>query len=172
MEPEKKYIVFVDLDGTIINANSSELLARLGYRYGLIRKRDYFRGIYFSLLYRYNLIDPLKLMEKPVRWFAGVSEKTIMELSEVLLYEYLLDSIRWEIWSELKVHKENHAETVILSSAIAPVCRVVANHLEMNDVVCTNLEVVDGLYTGFPEGRFCFGDEKLIRITDYCKMKN
>jgi HAD superfamily hydrolase (TIGR01490 family) len=172
LEVESKYIAFFDLDGTIVNANSGELLARLGYNYGLMNRIELLNGIYLSILYKYNLRDTLKIIDKMVKWFAGVSEKTIVELSEEILNKYLLESIRWEIWSELKLHKERNAETVILSSSIFPICRAIANHLEMDNVICSNLEVVDGFYTGIPEGHICFGDEKLNRLKEYCKIKN
>jgi HAD superfamily hydrolase (TIGR01490 family) len=172
LERNKKYIAFFDLDGTIISANSGELLARLGYNYGFISRMDLIKGTYLSVLYKYNLMDTLKIIDKMVKWFAGVSEKTIMELSEEIVKNYLLESIRWEIWPELKLHKERNAEVVILSSSISPVCRLVANHLDMDSIICSNLQIVNGLYTGFPVGHLCFGEEKLARLKEYCEKKN
>ena len=39
----------------------------------------------------------------------------------------------------------------------------------MDDVICTELEIIDDRFTGKMIGRYCFGTEKLIRARQYCK---
>ena len=38
---------------------------------------------------------------------------------------------------------------------------MVADHLGMDDIVCSELEISDGHLTGFPKGPLCFGSEKV-----------
>jgi phosphoserine phosphatase len=33
------------------------------------------------------------------------------------------------------------------------------------------MEVIDGVFTGLPEGEFCFDDEKRVRLIEYCKTR-
>jgi phosphoserine phosphatase len=42
----------------------------------------------------------------------------------------------------------------------------------MDGIICSALKTSNGLYTGDPEGRFCFGDEKVKRLREHCKNKN
>ena len=65
-----------------------------------------------------------------------------------------------------------NAITVILSSAITPVCREVAKCLGMDDIVCTDLEVINEHYTGRSNGPPCFGEEKVSRLKKYCEKNN
>jgi phosphoserine phosphatase len=34
------------------------------------------------------------------------------------------------------------------------------------------LETRNGVFTGNPEGSLCFGKEKVIRLTEFCKINN
>jgi phosphoserine phosphatase len=42
----------------------------------------------------------------------------------------------------------------------------------MDGVICTELEVRKGLLTGKPVGKYCFRDEKLLRLKEYCEERN
>ena len=61
---------------------------------------------------------------------------------------------------------------VILSSSIFPVCKAVAEHLKMDGIICSVLKTSDGFYTGDPDGLFCFGNEKVIRLREHCENNN
>jgi putative phosphoserine phosphatase/1-acylglycerol-3-phosphate O-acyltransferase len=171
-ETGKSYIAFFDLDQTIIHANSGKLLVMHAYKSGMMTGMDLIRGILLSFLYRFNLKDTERIIADMVKWVAGVPESIMKELSLEIFDKYLLKSISQGARSELGFHKDNHAKVVILSSALSPVCQVVADHLEMDDVICSKLEVVDGLYTGRPSGKLCFGEEKEIRLREYCEKDN
>jgi phosphoserine phosphatase len=48
----------------------------------------------------------------------------------------------------------------------------VADHLKIDKIICSRLEVMNGLLTGVPEGNLCYGKEKLIRLNAYCEKNN
>ena len=105
-------------------------------------------------------------------WLNGVSEATTNELSAEIFRNILLESIKPEVHAEIIFHRKNGASCVILSSSIQPVCQPIADYLKMDDIICSNLEVDNGIYNGRPSGKFCFGEEKVVRLLDYCKMNN
>jgi HAD superfamily hydrolase (TIGR01490 family) len=107
-----------------------------------------------------------------VNWVKGVSESTVNELSAEIFKNHILKSIRPEVQSEINFHKKNGGRNVILSSAILPLCQIVAERLGIDDVICSNLEVLNGIYSGRTSGPLCFGEEKVIRLIDYCKKNN
>jgi HAD superfamily hydrolase (TIGR01490 family) len=167
----KKYFAFFDLDRTIINANSGKLLMQYAYKKGLVTKKDLLKAIWLSVIFRLNLMDTLKIIDKMVSWLKGGSETAINELSQEIFSNEIIHSVRNEISSEISFHKREGAGVVILSSAIFPICKQVADYLSMDDVICSNLEVYGGFYTGHVAGKLCFGSEKAIRLVDYCKSK-
>jgi HAD superfamily hydrolase (TIGR01490 family) len=168
----KNYIAFFDLDRTIIKAISGNELARLAYRRGLMTRPALAHAIYLSLVYKLNLKDPLKIIDKMVTWVEGIPEKTMVDLCSEVLREALLPYVYAEARSEIKTHKEKYAKVVILSSALTPICQEFSKNLGMDDIICSNLEVENGYLTGRPRGRLCFGEEKMLRLREYCEINN
>jgi putative phosphoserine phosphatase/1-acylglycerol-3-phosphate O-acyltransferase len=168
----KNYIAFFDLDRTITKAISGNALARYAFRKGLMKHSDLAYAIYLSMLYKLGLKDPLKIMDEMVTWVEGIPEKTMIDLCSEVFCEVLLPSVNMEARSEIRIHKEKNAKVVILSSSLTPVCQEVARNLEMDDIICSDLEVKNGYLTGHPSGRLCFGEEKAVRLIEYCEKNN
>lgn len=168
----KTDIAFFDLDRTIISSNSGKILIQHAYRKGLISKRYVLWGFYLSLLYKFKLKDPVLIIKTITKWLRGTEEVALNELATEIFNLYLLKSIRPEIEERIRFHKQNGADVVILSSSVYPVCKAVADYLSMDDIICTHLETENGIFTGRPHGEFCFNEEKVIRLSEYCEKNN
>jgi HAD superfamily hydrolase (TIGR01490 family) len=169
---EFSYIAFFDLDRTITRAISGRVIANRAFKMGHMKRSDLAAAIYLGLAYRFGLVDPVVAMEKMLGWVKGLPEHVLSELCKAVAKDVMLPSIYSEVNDELKIHLAKNAATVILSASLEPLCAEVANHLNMNDVICSRLEVIDGFLTGRPEGNLCYGDEKLVRLKEYCEKNN
>lgn len=169
---EKSYIAFFDLDETIISENSGRAIVHESYRRGIMGKRGLMKAIYLSILYKANLKNTLKIIYEMISWLAGFPEKAFLELSSYVCTDVLIPSIHSEVIPELNMHREQNARVVLLSSAMKPVCEKIAEFLEMDDVISSDLEVIDGIFTGRPLGRPCFDEVKAERLKIYCKLHN
>ncbi len=173
MEPTpERYAAFFDLDKTLLSINSGSVLVREAYKRGLMSTSDLLNAIYLSWLYKFHLRDTSIIVSGMGRWLKGMSPDEMNVLSEHVVTKHLVDAIRPEIYSEIKFHRENNAEIVILSSAIIQICRPLGSYIGADNIVCTVMEVADGVFTGLPENKFCFEDEKRIRLIQYCEMRN
>ncbi|HOW10146.1 MAG TPA: HAD-IB family hydrolase [Bacteroidales bacterium] len=168
----KSYIAFFDLDKTLIRANSSVILLRVAYRKKMISIKDILKALWLSLLFRFNLRETERIIGRMVRWLSGVSENSLGELISDAFEEQMKNLIPESAKSEIRSHKDKNAHVVILSSALYPVCRIFADYLDMDDIICTMPESSGGIYTGKPAGRLCFGKEKRSRLTGYCEKNN
>ena len=168
----KKYVAFFDLDRTIIRVNSGKIMARHAYNKGLMSRMDLIRGVFLSLLFKLNLKDPVKIISTMVSWVKGASEASLMALSAEVFKAYILSSIYDDVDSEIKFHHNEGGGIVILSSTILPICKNIADHLGVDDVICSKLEVSNGIYTGHLAGPPCFGEEKVTRLLEYCDENN
>jgi putative phosphoserine phosphatase/1-acylglycerol-3-phosphate O-acyltransferase len=168
----KSYIAFFDLDKTILSCNSGTYLVRQAYTTGVMSTGNLINAIIHGLLYKYNLRDTNLIISRMASWVKGLSNEIITDLSRKVVDRHLIDYVRPEIIKEFEVHKKNNAGLAILSSATSSICEPMSNYLGMDTSVCTILEVIDGILTGFPEGKFCFGDEKRIRLLSYCEKNN
>lgn len=168
----KKDIAFFDIDKTIIKINSSEALIKQAYRKGVMDTIGIIKAIYTGIQYKYNTKDSHKIIKKMGSWLAGFSEDKFNKISKEIISKDLIPNIRPNIITEINQLKEEGTEVVILSSAISSVCIPLGKHLNMDAVICTELEVEEGKYTGRPVGKFCFRDEKLVRLKEFCKKRN
>jgi len=169
MNKKYDYVAFFDLDKTIIRVNSGEYMVRQAYRSGLMSTKDVFKGIYFAIMYKLGLKETMRIIEDMAAWISGISEQTIIQLTKHVFDKFLVHSIRPEMYKEIDFHKRNNAEVVILSAAMPAICTLFANHLNIERFICSDLQIMNGKYTGKPNGSFCFGDEKRIRLEQFCR---
>jgi HAD superfamily hydrolase (TIGR01490 family) len=166
------YIAFFDLDLTLTKAISGRALAQRAFKNGLMNGSDIATALYLTIAYRLGCADPIKIMGRMLGWVKGLEEQKLTDLCCEVLGEVLVPSIYSEVNNELEMHKSQNAKTVILSSSLIQICQGMADHLKMDDIVCSKLEVRDGYMTGRPEGSLCYGHEKLVRLKEYCEKYN
>jgi HAD superfamily hydrolase (TIGR01490 family) len=165
----KSYIAFFDLDRTILSLNSGSVLVREAYKSGFMSTSDLLNALYLSFLYKFHLRDTSVIISGMGKWLQGMTIKEVDLLSEQIVNSHLIDAVRPEIFSEIRLRKENNAEVVILSSVIVQICKSLGSHLGVDNQICTTMEVINGVFTGLPDGKFCFDDEKRVRLIEYCK---
>ena len=163
------YIVFFDLDQTLAGSVSGRSLARAAYKRGFLHGWDVVNAVLNSVLYKLKLRDPARIIDSMVSWVKGMPEPVFRELCTTVFASEILPAIYPEARKEIAFHRSGNARTVILSSAVRYICVSVADALGIDDLICSDLEVRDGLLTGLPEGHICFGPEKALRLKQYCK---
>jgi len=168
----KSYIAFFDLDNTLITSNSGKLLVREAREKGMMSMMDLLRAVWMSFLYKFNLMDTEKIIAGMLQWLNGEPVTRVNLLASEVFLKGMIRTISDEARNEIIWHQERNAATVLLSSALYPVCQAVAGHLNIDDIICTRLETVDGKCTGKPEGKPCFGEEKAVRLMEYCEINN
>lgn len=165
-------LAFFDLDMTLSNTVSGKALAHAAFSKGLLKGKDLLSAISNSLAFRWGLKDEMKIIDEMIGWVRGIPESDLRNLCSEVFNKVILPSIFNEARKEIELQKSKPAKVVILSSSLAPLCSMVADHLKMDDFLCTKLEISDGLYTGRPEGIPCFGRGKVIALKEYCERNN
>ena len=168
----KSYIVFLDVDKTILSINSGAVLVKLAFKDKLLTKHELIKAYYYSVLYKLNIRKPEVIIASLGSWLKGISTSDIKLLCKRIVDEYLIDSIRPNIRKELETHRQNGAELVILSSAINEMCQPLGQYLGIDHQICTNMEIKDDILTGSPIGKYCFDEEKKVRLLHYCTENN
>jgi HAD superfamily hydrolase (TIGR01490 family) len=168
----KSYIAFFDLDRTLTKSISGREIVRAAYRKGLLTHLDLLNAIFLSLMFRLKLKDPLRIIDDMVSWAKGIPENSIRYLCTEISREVLLPSVYKDAVAEIEFHKTQNARIVILSSALISVCQEMAKHLNIDDIICSELENKNGYLTGRPLGHICYGEEKAVRLNNYCVKNN
>jgi len=166
------YIAAFDLDKTILSVNSAKLVVQVSRKAGIMQNKDFRMAVWYSVLYKLDLCDPNKLVHSMALWLKGLKEEYIREIIDTRVIPQVLAHIRPEIKEEMDAHRKRGGRLVLLSSAMNYLCEPVVRHLDMDDLVCSRMEVRNGLFTGHPHGKLVFGKEKLKQMKDYCSTKN
>jgi HAD superfamily hydrolase (TIGR01490 family) len=161
------YIAFFDLDHTILNTSSGRVMFRESYRHGIIGRKELFKAFLFTVLYRLGIMSEESIIRRWVGWYRGTSIETFAPIASDWVKQ-LHSVIRNDARTEVQLHRDNGGRTVILSASTPFFCEQVKNTLGMDDIICTELEYVDGRLTGKLKGSYCHGREKLSRARGYC----
>lgn len=172
METEDRYVAFFDIDKTILNLNSARVLVIEAYKRKLMPLTSLLYALYLSFLYKFNLAKTTIIVHKMTKWMKGVDTELFKNFALEIVNNSLIQSIRPEIQREINFHKSNGAHIAVLSSALPEICIPLAQHMSIDDVICSKLETNNGYFTGFANGILCFGKEKLIQMTKFCNKNN
>jgi len=171
MDTGKKfdYIAFYDLDHTILEDNSATHLVHEARGKDLMSERLFRHAVWLSILYKLGIGNSTKMIVRMLSWLKGLPAKSVFELCEKVFTKHIVGRIRPEILETIREHRARNGGVVLLSSATEPICKPVASHLEMDDIICSLLDEQEGLLTGTTRGKLVYAKEKENRLRSYCK---
>jgi HAD superfamily hydrolase (TIGR01490 family) len=165
-----RYIAFYDLDHTILKGNSATTLVEVARERGIMSSKQFRHAVYLSLIYKLNLGNPTKMINRMLSWLKGLDEASIRELCIEVFNRKLVETIRPEILQSLDHHRHEKGAVVLLSSATSPICEPVSKHLQMDETICTHLESIEGTLTGHTKGKLVYGKEKKKQMLAFCEL--
>jgi putative phosphoserine phosphatase/1-acylglycerol-3-phosphate O-acyltransferase len=168
---ERDYPAFFDVDRTVLEVNSGSEMVRASLREGLIGIHQLLEALLLTLLYRFRLLSAEKTINRLVSWFRGREEKMLRDFAERLFHSRLRGAIREGARREMVRHRENNAEIVLLSAATSLTCRPLQRELPVDSMICSEVEVQSGLYTGRALTPYCYGTEKVARAEAFCRER-
>ena len=166
------YTAFYDLDHTILDGNSATHLVQEARKRGLMSERKYHHAVWLSILYKLDIGDPTRMINRMLSWLKGVEEADITALAQEIFDHIIKETIRPEILETIREHRAQKAKVVLLSSATTPICQPVTLYLELDEMICTRLESESGILTGHTHGKLVYGPEKKVRMLAYCHENN
>lgn len=167
------YLVFFDLDDTIINGQSQKLFVRYLFKKNKINFFVYFYVILWFVFYKMKLVKNVKkIREKVFKVCNGWSDVFMRELILDFFNLYIKERIHKNFFDLLNYHKKRGAKTILLSAAIYPIVKTVADFLELDFCIATKLKIQKGIYTGEIDGDIIYGLQKKDAIVDFVKDNN
>jgi putative phosphoserine phosphatase / 1-acylglycerol-3-phosphate O-acyltransferase len=167
--PAPSYLVFCDLDHTLLRVNSGRVLALASRRYRILPLKTLISASFNAILYRLKLVSDERMIRRMGEWLWDIPAEKMSQFIREIIQKELLPEIRPQLAAELAKHRDNGAQIFILSSAIEEVCQPFVGKLGLDGMVCTRMERRDGVFTGKTLGPFCFGPEKkneVIKLSD------
>lgn len=164
------YVAFFDLDHTILRISSGEVMFRGSRESGIIGPRQAAVAMIITILYRAGFMSADSAVARWTSWYGGLPVEEMAPLAVEWgkkLEKYIRNGAR----EAIRIHHKRGDRTVILSASSTAICEHIRSVLGMDDVICTELEVIEGRLTGRLKGAYCHGPEKLRRARKYCEER-
>jgi HAD superfamily hydrolase (TIGR01490 family) len=169
LKSPKKYAAFFDLDNTIFNINSGKLIIERSIEQKRLSRSDVAMALILSLGFRAKLISPEYIMRRMSSWLNGVDEQDFISFIDKLFESQLKHVIRSAAVKEIEQHRLADGLTGLLSASTNYVCNHIKKMLSMDEIICTEMQVINGRLSGLPIGAYCYGQEKAKRLRKYCQ---
>lgn len=158
---------FFDMDHTLVLCNTGRLYVHELKQRGEIGWREVLRMTAVMARYKLALVDMPAVMRGAVRALEGVPEDRLRERCESLFERTIKGRVSQQARAVVEEHRALGHRLVVLSAQtpymVAPLCR----HLGIDDQLSSELEVVDGVFTGAMVAPVCYGDGKVARAEAY-----
>ncbi len=151
---------FFDLDGTVLRIESGTSWMRFLHRRGEVSTFEMLRTLYWSLLYKSAILDMESLARRLVADMMGQPEADLLRKSAVWYASHVESEITPAARCAIESHRRHGDMVILLSASTQYAAESVGRGLDMDHVLCSRLEVEDGLFTGRLE-TFCFGEYKV-----------
>ena len=153
---------FFDLDRTLLSGFSSLAFFRDRVLSGRMAPRHMLEAVFAAVNFGLGQIGFSGLVGATAGILRGLSEASMEELGEQIFERQLAREIYPEAWRLVHAHRRMGHTPVIVSSATRYQIEPLANELGIPHVLCTRLEVRDGVFTGKVVRPTCYGEGKAI----------
>ena len=169
----KRKLVIFDLDNTILNGDSDYSWINFLINENYVDKHEYEkRNQYFYDQYYEGKLDYDEWAEFALSTMKG---KTPFDLEE-LLSKFLSTVIEpmINIYALRLLHNHHHDNDIMLlaSATNSVLVEPIARRLGFENIVATEVEIIDGVYTGKVYGRPALGQGKLTKVEEWASQNN
>ncbi|MDI9918440.1 HAD-IB family hydrolase [Rhodococcus sp. IEGM 1379] len=169
--PGPDTIAAFDLDGTLISGYSASVVYRDRLRRLDISVGELLRTTGAAIDTQFRGADVGALMDIGVRALAGRTEEELNDWGNRLFKQEIAAMIYPDARGLLAAHRKAGHTIVMATSATPFQARNVAEDLDIEDVLCTQPEVVDGMLTGELTTPALWGPAKANALTEYAEKR-
>jgi phosphatidylglycerophosphatase C len=164
-------LALFDFDGTLTTKDSLEefIIFAVGKRVYYL-KLLFFSPIY--LLYRLGIMHNSKAKEMLFRlYFKGIKESTFKKLAYKFSTMCITPILRDEIYEKFLEHKEKGDRVIVVSASMKCWLEPWTN-AENVELLSTQLEFLNGVFSGHFKTPNCHGQEKLTRVKEILDLND
>jgi putative phosphoserine phosphatase/1-acylglycerol-3-phosphate O-acyltransferase len=151
-----------DFDGTIISGYSVFAFFEEQLRRGHMSPRDVVELLTVAASFGIGVLGYPALMLAASQFLRGVSEESYAAFGEDVFRSHIASQIYPETRALVETHLRKGHTVAIISSATPYQVGPAARSLDIDNVLCTRLQVEDGVFTGAVKRPICFGHGKVL----------
>jgi HAD superfamily hydrolase (TIGR01490 family) len=155
---------FFDMDKTLIAENSGAIYMRHRFERGEIRASDLAKGLADYARYKLGVLDLQTWASAAFVEFAGQEEAALAQEVRGGMSRALLAALYPEAREQVEWHHAQGHLVAIVSGSIRYFIAPLAEAMGIDEILCTELEVVEGRFSGRLSGPVCLEDGKVARL--------
>lgn len=163
----RKTAAFFDLDRTLVASYTALGLVREQYAAKQFGALDLLQLATVAAFATRGTLDFEQALRTPFMMLAGEPEARFNDIAQSAFKKHWRDAIYPEALELIAAHRRHGHRIVIVSSATRYQIAPIAAELGISEIICTELAVEDGLFTGELVGPPCWGEHKLVAAQRY-----
>ncbi len=164
--PGPKIGAFFDVDRTLLAGFSAVAFVREQLRSGRMGRSELTEMTLGALGFALGRSGFSGFVTSATASYRGLAESALEEIGEAVFVKQLAAMIYPESRAIVRAHQERGHTVAIVSSALRYQVEPLARDLGIEHVLCTMLEVEDGVFTGRVLKPTCFGEGKASAVRD------
>lgn len=160
---------FFDMDRTLLLVNSADRWVRWQVRNGEAPRSELIKLAGWLAQYTLGILDVEALADQVVSGYRGVSEAMLREKVARWVRAEVLATLSQQARSELDARRSRGDVCVLLTSATPYAAEPVASAVGIAHVLCSRLDVRDGLLTGTHLRPLCYGHGKVTLAEQFAR---
>lgn len=160
-------LALFDLDRTLVRKDTAGLFILHEYRAGRASTARVARVAAWRALYTAGIVDGAQVAAKVLEWYRGRSADELRQVTVEWFRKAVLPLVCDRGRRTVEEHRARGDELVVVTASTQFVAELVAAELEIPHLVCTDVEVRDGVLTGSLVGPLCYGVGKLEKLQSF-----
>jgi phosphatidylglycerophosphatase C len=162
-------LVLFDFDGTLADCESFPMFVRRVVPASRLRT-GWLRLWPLVLGYRLGWVSGVRVRAAIARCaFTGVPVQELEAAGRAFAREVLPGLLMAPVWARLQAHRQRGDRVLIISGGLGVYLRPWAESVRL-ELLCSELEQVDGRYSGRFDGAQCVGAEKARRVRQHLDL--
>lgn len=162
-------LALFDLDRTLVRADTAGLFVRYEFRNRSISPLRVARVALWRLLYTVGVVDAERVARQVLAWYGGRDVEELRRSTELWFASDVLPLICERGRRAVAEHRARGDVIVLVTASSQFVAERVAAALEIDHVICTEVDAAGGRLTGELRGPLCFGQGKLEKVEAFVR---
>jgi HAD superfamily hydrolase (TIGR01490 family) len=169
-----RYYAFYDVDETIIGTKSMFSFLKFCFEYGGSYSRAIGQIRFWCVYYKFKFYAKLGKSREFInreyyKLYRGMRQETVNSLGNkwFLSNSSCKGFFNEKVIETIKKHKIQGAKIVLVSGSFCACLTPIAKYVEADQVLSTNLKVIDGIYTGEIIGQPIIGSGKSTAVKEF-----
>ncbi len=164
-------LALFDMDGTLIDGNSTADYVKSRWERGLLPTRDALAALVAYGRYRLGGVDMVTLLHEAALEVKDQAEQDMIDECRIIYEERVRPRICPTMREKVGSHRQNGDMLAIVTASTPYIARHLAADLQIEVLLATELDVVDGRFTGRLDGNPCFGRFKIDAVERLLESK-